>query len=85
MVRTVKSSNLCQLSAEEFWALRMDVGFDVFMADARGGGCQVLDLSEHKDGMVDRSTLLTYQENPIPPSLRSMLGATEFSFKVKAR
>ena len=30
MVKTVKTSNLCNLSAEEFWALRMDRNFDVF-------------------------------------------------------
>ena len=84
MVKTVKTSNLCNLSAEEFWGLRMDVGFDLFMANARSGGCEVLELKEQGES-VTRTTLLTYQENPIPPSLRGMLGANEFSCKVKAR
>ena len=83
MVKTVKASNICNLSAEEFWWLRMDVGFDLYMANARDGGCEVLELNEGTE-KVERVTLLTYQENPIPPSLRGMLGATEFSFKVKA-
>ena len=84
MVKTVRTSNLCNLSAEEFWGLRMDVGFDLFMANARSGGCEVLELKEQGES-VTRTTLLTYQENPIPPSLRGMLGANEFSCKVKAR
>ena len=84
MVKTVKTSNLCNLSAEEFWALRMDVGFDLFMANARSGGCEVLELKEQGES-VTRTTLLTYQENPIPPALRGMLRANEFSCKVKAR
>ena len=85
MVKKVVVSNLCNLAAEDFWALRMDVGFDLYMADARAGGCEVIELNENALGEVHRTTLLTYQENPIPPSLRGMFGAETFSFKVKAR
>ena len=41
MPRTMKASNLCAMSAEEFWALRMDLGFDQFQADERNGAAVV--------------------------------------------
>jgi hypothetical protein len=72
------------MSAEEFWALRMDLGFDQFQADERNGGFKLLE-NVIVDGRVSRTTVLTFKENPIPPRFRSYLGADEFSFKVRAK
>lgn len=80
----MKASYVCKMSAEEFWALRMDLGFDQFQADERNGGFKVLE-NVVVDGRVSRTTVLTFKENPIPPRFRSYLGADEFSFKVRAK
>ena len=84
MPRTMKASYVCKMSAEEFWALRMDLGFDQFQADERNGGFKVLE-NDVVDGRVSRTTVLTFKENPIPQRFRSYLGADEFSFKVRAK
>ena len=80
----MKASYVCKMSAEEFWALRMDLGFDQFQADERNGGFKLLE-NVIVDGRVSRTTVLTFKENPIPPRFRSYLGADEFSFKVRAK
>lgn len=84
MPRSMKASYVCKMSAEEFWALRMDLGFDQFQADERNGGFKLLE-NVIVDGRVSRTTVLTFKENPIPPRFRSYLGADEFSFKVRAK
>ena len=81
MPKTMTAANLCAMSAEEFWALRLDMGFDEFQAAERRGGFKVLD-EVVADGVIKRTTVLTYEENPIPERLRGYLGASEFSFKV---
>ena len=71
MPRTVSESHLCAMSAEEFWDLRLDLDFDQFQAAERKGGFKVLDHQE-EDGLIARTTVLTYEENPIPPSERRL-------------
>ena len=89
-MRTLDVSVVCPLAAEEFWSLRMDQGFDKAMASNRGGGFEVLDLEESTDSeglvVVNRTSLLTYKENPIPAALRGMMGTSDdFFFKVRTR
>ena len=56
MPRTMQASNLCAMSAEEFWALRMDLAFDQYQAEQRKGGFKVLD-HDVQDGIVTRTTV----------------------------
>ena len=72
------------LSAAELWSLRLDLDFEEYQAAQRNGGFKVLDHSV-QDGVHNRTTLLTFEENPIPERLRGFLGAADFSFKVHSR
>ena len=87
MVRAIETASVCDCSAEVFWQLRMDVGFDEYLAKLEKQHFKVLSLSEeaeHGEVVVDRTTSIAYQENPIPSSLRGVLGK-EFSFTIKGR
>ena len=84
MPKSMRVETLCDLPAEVLWSLKLDTEFEQFQADRRNGGFQVL---EHTaiNSIHERTTLLTFKENPIPPRFRSMLGASDFSFRVSSR
>ena len=76
------------MSAERFWALRVDEGFDHYFGELDN---QIVDMRQHdetkqRDGTtaVCRSYKLKLKENPVPPRLRNMMGKNDFAFTVRA-
>ena len=88
-MRIVHNDEVCEVSADDFWSLRMDTGFDRFIAE---GDKQIWSRAEAEepagaDGAVAmrRHTKLNFKENPVPSWLRGALGGgSDFSFKVTA-
>jgi hypothetical protein len=87
-VREFLSEETCDLSAEQFWALRADVNWDNSIAEYDG---QVFNLNWVKDEvdaegnpMVSREVRLTFRENPVPKALRGMLKDPDFAFLVRS-
>ena len=87
MPREIALTLECPLSAEGFWALRMDRGFDDYCARLDSQLC----ISEpdavvtDAEGLVfiERLCLLQMKQNPIPPSVRRMIGSPdEFAYRV---
>jgi len=80
---------LCELSAEQFWALRADLSYDQYIADFDKQVFQLCWLKEEADAeghpCVEREVRLTFRENPVPKALRGMLKDPEFAFLVRAR
>lgn len=76
------------MSAERFWALRVDEGFDHFFAELDNQICEMRqhDETEEADGTtsVARCYNLKLKENPVPPRLRNMMGKRDFAFTVRA-
>ena len=80
----------CACSAEEFWGLREDPGWDQYNAELDGQDFTTLKkevITEPNTGaeMVIRSHQLRAKVNPIPKALRSMLGSDEFKVVVQAQ
>ncbi|KAL3902286.1 MAG: hypothetical protein SGPRY_012128 [Prymnesium sp.] len=75
-------------SAEEFWSYRLDLDFDRLIAEADGQVVSLVRLDnktdEHGHDMIDRDVRLTFKNNPVPKTLRSMLKDPEFAFNVTA-
>ena len=86
MPRVIQTGYVCNMAAEDFWALRQDVGFDEHIAAVDKQTAEWLSNEPFVDaegnGQVRRTTRLAYKENPIPKSVRSMVGDGEFAFKV---
>ena len=72
------------LSAEELWAQRLDVGWDRYFAYLDHQTLELLHQREKHDDTgltsVDRSVKLAYLENPVPVAMRKMLGRDEVCF-----
>jgi len=88
MVREFAVEHECEMSAERFWALRVDEGFDHYFAELDGQICQMQRHDETPTAAgctaVERAYRLVLKENPVPPRLRSMMGKTDFAFIVRA-
>ena len=86
MPRVIQTGYVCNMAAEDFWALRQDVGFDEHIAAVDKQNAEWLSNESFADaagnGQIRRVTRLAYKENPIPKSVRSMVGDGEFAFKV---
>ena len=89
-MRIVHNDEVCEVSADDFWSLRMDTGFDRFIAEGDKQIWSLLSEAEEPagaDGAVAmrRHTKLNFKENPVPSWLRGALGGgSDFSFKVTA-
>ena len=89
-MRIVHNDEVCEVSADGFWSLRMDTGFDRFIAEGDKQIWSLLSEAEEPagaDGAVAmrRHTKLNFKENPVPSWLRGALGGgSDFSFKVTA-
>ena len=87
-MRIVHNDEVCEVSADDFWSLRMDTGFDRFIAEGDKQIWSLLSEAEEPagaDGAVAmrRHTKLNFKENPVPSWLRGALGGgSDFSFKV---
>lgn len=86
MPRVIQTGYVCNMSAEDFWALRQDIGFDEHIAAVDKQNAEWLvnepSVDAEGNGQIRRTTRLTYKENPIPKSVRGMVGDGDFSFKV---
>ena len=80
----------CHLSAEEFWSLRLDTGFDGWFAE-KDKQIFTLDKNEHyvnAEGVecINRAFRLATQENQVPKALRAMMpSANKFFVKMTAQ
>ena len=66
------------MAAEEYWALRLDKGFDAFSAERTDSKFELISQrSEQRPGttLEHMECLLQYNKNPVPPSFQHMLGA----------
>ena len=88
MPRQIECKHLCEMSVEEFWALRLDVGFDKHIAEEGKQNCDWSLNEEFKDAegnrQIRRTAKTTYKENPVPKSVRNMVGDGEFAFTVRS-
>ena len=68
--------------------MRVDLGFDKYLAavEKQNAEWQLNDEFKDADGnrQIRRTTKLIYKENPVPRSVRSMVGDGEFSFTVSS-
>eukprot|EP00966_Prymnesium_polylepis_P222481 5147302-Prymnesium_polylepis.1 len=71
----------CELSVEQYWDLRYDVGFDFFCADElEKGGSSVVAVDNEEEAteqgtLVTRTVTLRFNENPIPKFLRPLVSS----------
>ena len=74
-MRLVSAETPCQLSAEELWALRLDFGFDDYLATCDGKSAEVVHEEEVGD-IITRTVKLCFPAgvNPVPLPLRRVLG-----------
>lgn len=76
------------MSAEEFWGLRVDLGFDKYLAavEKQNAEWQLNDEFRDAEGnrQLRRTAKLIYKENPVPKSVRSMVGDGDFMFTVQS-
>ena len=77
-MRIVHNDEVCEVSADDFWSLRMDTGFDRFIAEGDKQIWSLLSEAEEPagaDGVVAmrRHTKLNFKENPVPSWLRGAL------------
>ena len=78
MVRVMHATTRVDMSAEAYWALRLDQGFDLFCAELDKSTFEPIDRrSEDRDGKSFEfmECLLLYKENPVPKNLQHMMGA----------
>ena len=74
----MNASARINMSAEEYWALRMDQGFDLFCAELDKSTFELIERrTEDRGGKSFEfmECLLLYKENPVPKNLQHMLGA----------
>ena len=82
-MREFLCDHMCDLSAEHFWELRYDLGFDLFCGEefeqmSKSTLCAVHEQEERTESgvFVRRSTTTQYNEScPIPPLLKKLLGS----------
>ena len=83
-MRVLEFSVDIPLPARQYWALRLDDGFDAFCARADGCFIQPVSFARSTDanGLARcvAESRLVYEENPVPASLRHMLGTETFAF-----
>ncbi|KAL3910511.1 MAG: hypothetical protein SGPRY_009028 [Prymnesium sp.] len=75
----------CNCSASDYWRLRYHNknGFDRFRAAADGNRHEVLLFDEDEQGFIKRVSKVSANVNPVPRSMRKMLGVgDEFYFKI---
>ena len=73
MPRQVECKHLCALSADEFWSLRCDLGFDKYLAAIEKQNAEWQLNDEFRDAQGNRQlrriAKLIYKENPVPKSV----------------
>ena len=88
MPRQVECKHLCALSADAFWSLRCDLGFDKYLAaiEKQNAEWQLNDEFRDAEGnrQLRRIAKLIYKENPVPKSVRGMIGDGDFMFTVQS-
>ena len=90
MVREFSVKLACPLSAEAFWALRSDTGFDEYFAKLDKQDFTLIenDLTEDADGepYLKRKLKLALHDNPVPASVQRMTGIASdgFAFRVRS-
>jgi hypothetical protein len=57
--------------------LRLDLGYDRFMAAEEKSAFELISIDKAPDGTVRRSSLVTNDESPVPPALKGMFGKTK--------
>ena len=84
-MRFVKHAAVCQLSADDFWRLRLDLQFDHFMAadSSHGASFRLLSSETKADAregqqVVHQVALITYARSPVPPAYLFLLTTTHF-------
>lgn len=83
-MRTVATSNDCNLPSAVFWALRLDLGFDHFLAQREKQTFELRELNETADGMVRRTASVTFLENPVPWMVRKALRSGDLTIRTSA-
>ena len=65
MVRKIETSHLCAMSADEFWALRKDVGFDqhIAAADKQNAEWEVNEPFTDAEGNAPRGAIEAFRED----------------------
>ena len=78
-MRIIEMATRVDMSAQQYWALRLDVHFDEFCAERDSSRFTLTSQTEGSDAegnaMVETKGVLTSSENLLPTSLQSMLGA----------
>ena len=74
----------CACAAREYWNIRAEGnGFDQYRAMADRNRHEVLSFEEDADGYIKRVSRVISNENPLPASMRKMLGmGNDFSFRI---
>ncbi len=73
----------CALPPSVYWALREDDGFEQYSAGREGNFFEVTSRTVDDEGTITRSARVTAEKNPIPSSMRKMLGCTDgFTFVI---
>ena len=76
--RVMHATTRVGMAAEEYWALRLDQGFDLFCAELDKSTFEPIERrTEKHDGKSFEfmECLLLYKENPVPKHLQHMMGA----------
>ena len=89
MPRTIEIDLELDVPPDEFWKLRMDTGFDEYIAECDKQIFTLDSLSHHSDAsgevFFSRTTRLLCQENPVPGPFRRFLTEPEFAFHVTSK
>eukprot|EP00325_Prymnesiales_sp_UTEX-LB-985_P014365 CAMPEP_0174752318 /NCGR_PEP_ID=MMETSP1094-20130205/101782_1 /TAXON_ID=156173 /ORGANISM="Chrysochromulina brevifilum, Strain UTEX LB 985" /LENGTH=383 /DNA_ID=CAMNT_0015957945 /DNA_START=91 /DNA_END=1238 /DNA_ORIENTATION=+ len=89
MPRTFLSKEKCNISAADFWALRIEEDFDCSIAkkDGQNFDLQWVEVSKDQEGndVVERSVRSKFFKNPVPSSLRRFLKDPDFAVSVQSK
>ena len=88
MVRLFETETLCDCSAEQFWQLRTDLEFDRYLARIEKQTFKLVSLEEATEEgklVISRTSHIVYEENPIPSSLRGIMGKAPFAFTISGK
>lgn len=73
----------CAVPPAECWSLRDDDGFEQYSAGREGNTFKTTSRTVDEEGVVTRVASVTAEKNPIPSSLRKMLGCVDgFTFVI---
>ena len=77
MPKEVETVINIEAPAEALWALRLDQGFDEYLAEQEGQVFTMVSYDEANDDagevVIDRKIALNFKSNPIPKALREDL------------